>query len=132
MTVERMSSDSAEARQPAGLSVDDISGYSMALASDTVLRAQGPRPSSDPLMGDIPEPAFVAPGTVVPPTVRSPRLTAILVAEDGRVAVIDDDAVSVGSRLKTGERVASIQQDRVWVVKPNGEWKLLTLDAGAR
>lgn len=55
------------------------------------------------------------------------RLTAILVADDRRVAVIDDATVSVGDVLPDGARVSAIQPDRVWVVDKNGRWRMLTL-----
>jgi hypothetical protein len=54
-------------------------------------------------------------------------LTAILVADDRRVAVIDDAAVNVGDVLPDGARVSAIQPDRVWVVDKNGRWRMLTL-----
>lgn len=55
------------------------------------------------------------------------RLTAILVADDRRVAVIDDAAVSVGDMLRDGARVSAIQRDRVWLVSRSGQWRMLTL-----
>lgn len=55
------------------------------------------------------------------------RLTAILVADQRRVAVIDDTAVSVGDLLRDGARVSAIQLDRVFVVETNGRWRTLTL-----
>jgi len=66
------------------------------------------------------------------PTVPSsiatgPRLTAILVAAERRVAVIDDATVSVGDVLPDGARVSAIQPDRVWVVEKDGRWRMLTL-----
>jgi len=55
------------------------------------------------------------------------RLTAILVADERRVAVIDDMAVGVGDVLRDGARVSAIQPDRVFVVEKNGRWRTLTL-----
>jgi hypothetical protein len=55
------------------------------------------------------------------------RLTAILVADERRVAVIDDETVSVGDVLRDGARVSAIQPDRVFVVEKNGRWRTLTL-----
>jgi hypothetical protein len=54
-------------------------------------------------------------------------LTAILIADDRRVAVIDDATVSVGDVLSDGSRVSSIQPNRVFVVEKNGRWRTLTL-----
>ena len=68
-----------------------------------------------------------SPGTV--PSSSAPRrgLTAILIADERRVAVIDDAAVSVGDVLRNGARVAAIQPDRVFVVEKNGRFRTLTL-----
>lgn len=55
------------------------------------------------------------------------RLTAILVADERRVAVIDDATVSVGDVLPDGARVSAIQPDRVWVVEKDGRWQMLSL-----
>jgi hypothetical protein len=55
------------------------------------------------------------------------RLTAILVADNSRVAVIDDATVSVGDILRDGSRVSAIQHDRVWLVDRNGQWRMLSL-----
>jgi hypothetical protein len=111
---------------------DDISRFSRALAPDLLTRPVGPVPSSDPFDG----PQVGSAGGAALPAVaiapQGPQLTAILIAEDGSVAVIDDDAVSVGSTLKSGERVARIQADRVWVVKPNGQWRMLSMPTRGR
>jgi hypothetical protein len=67
------------------------------------------------------------------PTVPSTRgrggraLTAILIADDRRVAVIDDSTVSVGDHLRDGARVSAIQPDRVFVVEKSGQWTVLVL-----
>jgi hypothetical protein len=55
------------------------------------------------------------------------RLTAILVADERRVAVIDDAAVGVGDVLPDGARVTAIQPNRVFVVDTKGRWQTLTL-----
>jgi hypothetical protein len=54
-------------------------------------------------------------------------LSAILVANDRRVAVVDDEAVGVGDVLSDGARVSAIQPDRVLVVDSRGRWQTLTL-----
>jgi len=66
------------------------------------------------------------------PTVRTPSsggrlLTAILVADDRRIAVIDDAVVGVGDVLPDGARVSAIQPNRVFVVDSKGRWHTLTL-----
>jgi hypothetical protein len=58
---------------------------------------------------------------------RSRVLTAILVSDDRRVAVIDDQAVRVGDVLPDGARVSAIQPNRVFVVDSKGRWQTLTL-----
>ena len=69
------------------------------------------------------------------PTVRTSStggrvLSAILVADDRRVAVIDDAAVGVGDVLPDGARVSAIQPNRVFVVDSKGRWQTLTLTKG--
>ena len=68
------------------------------------------------------------------PTAQSAgrRLTAILIADERRVAVIDETAVAVGDVLRDGSRVSAIQPDRVWVVERNGGWQMLTLSTRGR
>jgi len=63
----------------------------------------------------------------VPPSSAGHGLTAILVSDERRVAVIDDATVGVGDVLRDGARVSAIQPDRVWVVDKNGRWRMLTL-----
>lgn len=60
------------------------------------------------------------------------RLTAILIADERRVAVIDEATVGVGGVLRDGARVSAIQPDRVWVVEKNGRWQMLTLTTRGR
>jgi len=109
---------------------EDVSRFGVALGVDTLRRVTGPAPATDPFDAPREEAMPVSPSlrTAAP----AARLTAILIAEDGSVAVIDDEAVSVGGTLRTGERVASIQADRVWVVKPNGQWRALVLPGSGR
>ena len=63
----------------------------------------------------------------VPTASAAPRLTAILIADERRVAVVDDAMVSVGDVLRDGARVSAIQPDRVFVVEKSGRWRTLTL-----
>jgi hypothetical protein len=55
------------------------------------------------------------------------RLTAILIADNRPVAVINDKVVEVGTSLPDGARVSRIQADRVWLVEKTGSWRMLTL-----
>lgn len=84
--------------------------------------------------------AAVASGVATPtvpsaPTVRPQGgrlLTAILIADERRVAVIDEATVKVGDVLRDGSRVSAIQADRVWVVEKDGRWQMLTLTSRGR
>lgn len=58
------------------------------------------------------------------------QLTAILIADDKPVAVVDGDVVGVGDVLRDGARISGIQADRVFVVEKNGTWRTLTLSTG--
>lgn len=89
--------------------------------------------TSDPFgeAGRASDDAGVAYGAATPtvPTAPpgGPRLTAILVADERRVAVIDEETVTVGAMLRDGARVAAILPDRVWVAERNGRRHMLTL-----
>lgn len=82
----------------------------------------------------------VASGSAIPtvppaPTARPQggrQLTAILIADERRVAVIDESSVTVGDVLRDGARVSAIQPDRVWVVEKDGRWQMLTLTTRGR
>jgi hypothetical protein len=58
------------------------------------------------------------------------RLTAILVANDRPVAVIDNEVVGLGDSLRGGARVSRIQSDRVFLIEKDGKWRTLTLAPG--
>ena len=66
-------------------------------------------------------------GTVSSTSIAGQRLTAILIADERRIAVIDDVTVKVGDTLRDGARVAAIQADRVWVSDRTGRMRMLTL-----
>jgi hypothetical protein len=66
------------------------------------------------------------------PSRSGPRLTAILTADNSRVAVIDDATVSIGDFLRDGSRVTAIQKDRVWLVERTGQWRMLTLTSSGQ
>jgi len=65
------------------------------------------------------------------PTVNVARpgqqLTAILIADDTPVAVIDGEVVNLGDVLPNGARVAAIRQDRVTLIEKGGRTRVLTL-----
>src|SRR4051812_5258404 len=116
MTVELVARAPARAtRRVAGTAdVGDVARFAGALGTDSIRRSIGPAAVTDPFDAPREESGVEPAGApmVAPPAAR---LTAILIADHGSVAVIDDEAVSVGGTLRTGERVASIQQDRVWI-----------------
>ena len=68
-----------------------------------------------------------APSTVRTSASGAHVLTAILVADNRRVAVIDDEVVRVGDVLPDGARVSAIQPNQVFVVDSKGRWQTLTL-----
>lgn len=75
--------------------------------------------------------ASVAPAPTVNASRRPARqLTAILIADDRPVAVIDGEVVNVGDVLPDGARVASIREDRVSLLERSGQWRVLTLSSG--
>ena len=82
------------------------------------------------------QPSAVAPvaptGTVSSTSRAARRLTAILIADERRIAVIDETTVKVGDTLRDGARVASIQADRVWLSDRNGRMRMLTLSIGVQ
>lgn len=84
--------------------------------------------------GDLPASARipVAPGGRAP-TVNARvgrQLTAILIADDRPVAVINGVLVSVGDVLPDGGRVAAIRADRVAISERNGQMRVLTISGG--
>lgn len=82
---------------------------------------------SDPFATRAAESAESRPAPVAGARVAPRRLTAILITDDRRVAVIDDSTVAVGDVLRDGARVSAIHADRVWVVDPAGQWRALML-----
>jgi hypothetical protein len=89
---------------------------------------------SDPFHAPPPPRGSVVASMTETPTVRAssgtPRgrvLSAILVADDRRVAVIDDEVVGTGDVLPDGARVSAIQPNKVFLVDNQGRWQTLTL-----
>jgi len=113
----------------------DISGFVRRVDTDTAASRSTVSVGLDPFAGDARRTREAVASGSTAPTVRTASadrvLTAILISDDRRVAVIDDAAVSVGDVLRDGARVSAIQPDRVMVVEKNGQWRTLTLKAGA-
>lgn len=110
----------------------DVAAYLVPADVDSLFPRFGGRVTTDPF-GEPrrgPEHSAVASrldAPTVPPTARGRMLTAILIADERRIAVIDDATVKVGDVLRDGARVSAIQPDRVWVVEKDGRWRMLTL-----
>jgi len=69
-------------------------------------------------------------GPTVNTSRRARQLTAILIADDRPVAVIDGSVVKVGDTLPDGARVTAIRTDRVAVMERNGQHRVLTMSPG--
>ena len=135
LAADRLTAPPKRAGSGVGLdagSVDDIAGFVVPMRSDSDLPRFHMSVWIDPFnrRGAVVEPSVASDAGA--PTVRSSSsasrgLTAILISNERRVAVIDDATVGVGDVLRDGARVSAIQPDRVWVVEKNGQWRMLTL-----
>lgn len=120
----------------------EISPFVAPLSGDSALPSFRQSVAVDPFDDDAGRAgrSTVASGATIPtvpsaPTARPQggrHLTAILIADERRVAVIDESTVKVGDVLRDGARVSAIQPDRVWVVEKDGRWQLLTLTTRGR
>lgn len=130
LTAERISAAPAGPAAPRIPSVGDLGDFATGAGQDSVMRGATVVPQAEPFgsWAGHPTNSVASPGGS--PTVsngRARQLTAILVADNRPVAVIDDEVVSVGDLLRDGARVARIQAERVFVVEKNGKWRTLTL-----
>lgn len=112
----------------------DIGGYVAPLQDDGATPAVVAQLQVDPLGGGAGLRIPVAPGQRGPTvsTRVGRQLTAILIADDRPVAVIDGVVVNVGDVLPDGGRVASIRADRVAISERNGQMRVLTIPSGRR
>ena len=112
--------------------------YMTPVVPDSAGRPAAQRVPADPFDGRDAASAQVAvapattTGSLSPTSTAGRRLTAILIADERRIAVIDDATVKVGDTLRDGARVASIQADRVWVSERNGRLRALILTGGGQ
>lgn len=109
----------------------DVGSFLSPVAADLGVQRAEVRLTRDPFdQGPRAEELVVAPAGSAP-TVNASRparqLTAILIADDTPVAVIDGEVVNLGDTLPDGARVASIREDRVSLVDRRGRWTVLTL-----
>jgi hypothetical protein len=136
LAAERLSSG-ARAPIAGGASLaalGDIGGFMTPLQSGSDLSVSSALLHSDPFDAGARAAFPVAQGPRTP-TVRARagrQLTAILVADDRPVAVIDGALVNVGDVLPDGGRVASIRGDRVAISERNGQMHVLTIASGRR
>ena len=123
----------AGAAGAAGLTGTDISGFVAPLGFDSMVPPFRMPVRIDPLESGTRSNELAVAYPTGPRTVRTSSesgghvLTAILVSDDRRVAVIDEAAVSVGDVLSDGARVSAIQPSKVFVVDSKGRFHTLTL-----
>jgi len=133
LAADRLAADPAGPRARAiGNDAADIAGFAAPVSADSSVSLVAARIPVDPFDASTQIPVARLDGTPTVTTARGPerRLTAILIADNRPVAVINDKVVEVGALLPDGARVSSIQADRVWVVEKTGKWRMLTLSAG--
>ena len=110
---------------------EDIGRFVTPFAAEADTAALAVAVGIDPFEpGTAPVPVFDAesPSVSQPAEPVKQRLTAILVADNRRMAVIDDATVGVGDVLRDGSRVSSIQTNRVWLVERSGQFRMLSLN----
>lgn len=104
---------------------DEVRAAARALPATVVVRgdpfrvAAAPRPRPDPDAGPV--------GPREPPRPRW-TLSAILVAGDRTVAIINDQVVRRGDRLRDGAEVAAVGAEHVILITPAGERRRLELE----
>ena len=130
LTAERISAAPAGPAARRIPSVADLGAFVAAAAQESLTRESDVVAQVEPFGSRDADPSISVASQSGSPTVSSGRarqLTAILVADNRPVAVIDDEVVSIGDVLRDGARVARIQSERVFVVEKNGKWRTLTL-----
>jgi hypothetical protein len=142
LAADRLSANPGPGPVGAPSASPEVSPFVAPLARDSALPTFRQIVAVDPFDGGTDRSAqpAVASGAAIPtvplPSAARPQggrqLTAILIADERRVAVIDESAVKVGDVLRDGARVSAIQPDRVWVVEKDGRWQMLTLTTRGR
>ena len=130
LVAERLSADPAGPVRRAESPVD-LGEFALPLAT-TATRVPAPLALRvDPLESS--HEFVVAPGDAAPTVSASRRerqLTAILIADDRQVAVIDGSVVNVGDTLPDGARITAIRSDRVSIIERGGRMRAITLSSG--
>ena len=133
LAAERLTAGAGAAGRVRVTASPDVAAFVLPVNGDSTVRHAPVVLASDPFGRGrrAADDAGVAYGATAPtvPTAqpRGPRLTAILVADERRVAVIDEETVTVGAMLRDGARVAAILPDRVWISERDGRKHMLTL-----
>lgn len=79
---------------------------------------------------DEPEPAGPVQAVVAASAGPAISVSAILIAGDDRVAVINNTLVRIGSTLPGGSRVIAIERDHVEIVRPSGTKTVFRMNQG--
>lgn len=130
LAADRLSRVSVTGASQDPASFGDIAAFTAAPGGDSAINAYVSTISADPLEPRATQVAAPVAASGERPAARTARLTAILIADDRRVAVVDERAVSVGDVLTDGSRVAAIQANKVFLSKRNGQMLVLTLVTG--
>jgi hypothetical protein len=139
LAADRLAADRRPGARPAsgGADVQEIGSFATPLGVEPVLPRFVENLHYDPLEDRAVRPATGSPiasprgNPTVSGSAGARRLTAILVADDKPVAVVDDQVVAVGASLKDGARISAIRDNKVFLVEKDGKWRVLTLATGA-
>jgi hypothetical protein len=137
LAADRLATSPVDAPDTAGKAGGQVAPFMTPVSTAAIPSRSAIAVPADPFgrTGTADEQSTVAPAAptgTVSSTSRAGRLTAILIADERRIAVIDETTVKVGDTLRDGARVASIQADRVWLSDRNGRMRMLTLSTGVR
>ncbi len=110
----------------------ELERYLTPTAVDADVRAAVPQRveiDGNPFRGPEPVRAPAASGPR-PAAEAAPRwtVTAILVAGERRIAIVNDRMVRAGDRLEDGARVEAVERDHVVLITPGGERRRLDLE----
>lgn len=89
--------------------------------------------SRDPFVAEGPAVVAVQSGRPAEPArveTNAPTLTAVLITQSRRAAVINDVLIDLGSRLGDGTRLTAVERDHVVLTDANGVRRTLTLSDG--
>ncbi len=87
-------------------------------------------PTRGPVGDPFRQPLAPVPETTRPRPAAGPRVSAILIAGERRLAILDDRVVRPGDVLGDGTRVAAIGPREVTLVAPDGTRRVLRIETG--